>query len=430
MVSRQEVEQFIENGDLVAAERILKSSPPETPHGDLFVEVLLRLGKLEEAIPWVWKFVEYYRARDQEFFDDVGEHSARHYPEYQMHLALYQFITGEVEASMKSFEALFRENPNKLKEMLLNKTFSPVFSSKEFNELIKPTAVYELNENIVLKLILDKTLIFVCGDLFITCQKTIIALAPTEFKDYDDFYEIDDIIDYYREEETKNKEWKEQGVSISPEEEFWVHCSNMQAWVDSGYNSRVLSKSVSFPILIELSKREYSQFTAFLKEDLVQRIQSGSYNAIEYFMQEDFYRFFTQDEFFELLLCPEETEIMKEVASVSKLEYCITASVNASRGLFSQRVSGKVHFSYEKGHITELELFFDEIPLSRSRIREVIREVKKLTHLKEVAIYGYIQTMNLCSVLLKRKGLRILKAPYDQYFKEREEPPWKVLEID
>jgi hypothetical protein len=41
-------------------------------------------------------------------------------------------------------------------------------------------------------------------------------------------------------------------IGISPEEEFWGHCSNIQAFVESGYNPNVLHSSMSVPLLREL----------------------------------------------------------------------------------------------------------------------------------------------------------------------------------
>ena len=123
-----------------------------------------------------------------------------------------------------------------LKKLLYDVSFEALRKTEEFKDLIVPAKVFEVNEFISLKLIFSKTLIYVYDDLFLNCQKVALNLVPSEFEKYKDFDNIDDIIEF-----SKSHMPSEESISITPEEEFWAHCSNMQAWVENDYDSCILS---------------------------------------------------------------------------------------------------------------------------------------------------------------------------------------------
>jgi Leucine-rich repeat (LRR) protein len=58
-----------------------------------------------------------------------------------------------------------------------------------------------------------------------------------------------------------------EDLGITPEEEFWAHCSNLQAWVDHDYDVRLLDSRLAFPLLAELKKLgDPVAKTAFISE--------------------------------------------------------------------------------------------------------------------------------------------------------------------
>ena len=299
-----------------------------------------------------------------------------------------------------------------------DETFNIVVESPEFQELIKPKRVVNIDEHITLKLILDKTLIYVCGDLFLTCQKIVLTLAPTDFKDYEGFTGIDDILEFYH-AEGRPLGVKENKLSITPEEEFWAHCSNMQAWVESGYDTHVLSKYISFPILAKLSKKGISQFILLLKEELIERLKSGGFKTLVHFIDSRYLDFLSQHELFDLLLTYEEAEIMKKVAKYSRYEYTLTAgSLHDSRTFISLRTENKVHFCFKDNHVVELEILQDisKFPIDKN-INYILCKLKGLKYLKKLAIYNLKHILDMDYIHSTFENVDVLFSPSGREFR-------------
>ncbi|KKN50191.1 hypothetical protein LCGC14_0635370, partial [marine sediment metagenome] len=45
-----------------------------------------------------------------------------------------------------------------------------------------------------------------------------------------------------------------EGFDITPEAEFWGHCSNFQVWAEQNYDTRLLHSNLSFPLLKKLTE--------------------------------------------------------------------------------------------------------------------------------------------------------------------------------
>ena len=86
---------------------------------------------------------------------------------------------------------------------------------------------FNVSEHLSLKLINDKTLIYVDNKLYLTCKRLVINISDIE--DFNDLASMDEIVEKRRFSDGRS-------VFIPPRIEFWGHCSNLQVWVESGYN--------------------------------------------------------------------------------------------------------------------------------------------------------------------------------------------------
>lgn len=84
------------------------------------------------------------------------------------------------------------------------------------------------------------------------------------------FDSMDDIIDY-----SKRISHYHSASKITPEVDFMVHCSNLQAWVENGYDTRVLSKNLAFPLLKEIAKYD-PKAKMILAEEICERFFKGT----------------------------------------------------------------------------------------------------------------------------------------------------------
>lgn len=115
--------------------------------------------------------------------------------------------------------------------------------------------VFKVNEFITLKLQWNKrkgefeTMIFVGEEPFRQC-KYLLLVNPNEI--IGDYVES---IDYAAEKMVKvlEKDIKPEEMGISPDQEFIAHCSNIHAWVENDYDTRLLHSNLAFPLLRKLS---------------------------------------------------------------------------------------------------------------------------------------------------------------------------------
>jgi len=135
------------------------------------------------------------------------------------------------------------------------------------NNRYKPREVVTLekviNEYITIKLANRRSFIYVKGRRFIQCIRLILNIPKYDIPRYDEIDSIDEAAKLYT---THN-----QRVNITPEQEFWGHCSNIQAWVEHNYDTRILMSNISFPLLRELTKAGDPQAKKVYKEEIALR---------------------------------------------------------------------------------------------------------------------------------------------------------------
>lgn len=366
----RKIKKLIAVKDYSKASVLLRDKLVEEPEVSVYqlfyFEVLIKLKQFKEAKFWLKKFIAKCKSQSDVYY----------------YKGLYYFLAGKISQSMESLENCFNEEIYYLKKLFTDDIFDALKETKEFKELIAPIKEFQVNEFISLKLVFSKTLIYVCDELFLTCQKVALSLVPSKFKEYSDFDDIDEIIDFYQSKYDPKGE-----VMITPEEEFWAHSSNMQAWVDNNYNTCVLSKNISFPILTELSNREIPHFKILFKEELITRIRGGGIKTLLYFINEFYLNYLTEQDLFDGLLLLEEAEIIKNISQLIPLDYTLTTCLKDSRRFSSLRSENKLHFCIKEGHITELEILVDCL-YSWDQHREAILQIKNLKYLEELALCG------------------------------------------
>lgn len=148
----------------------------------------------------------------------------------------------------------------------------------------------KLNDLISLKLVGRKTLLFIKDKRFRQCMRLLLDIPLSKLQDYDEIESIDDLSKKYR--NTDN--YKEK--SISPEEEFKGHYSNLQVWIENDYNTCLLHRNLAFPLLKELANQGDLKAKIRFKEELISRFLSGNRNILRYFVEQKYLEEFTKEE--------------------------------------------------------------------------------------------------------------------------------------
>ncbi|MHA2366788.1 MAG: hypothetical protein ACXAC7_22750, partial [Candidatus Hodarchaeales archaeon] len=147
---------------------------------------------------------------------------------------------------------------------------------------------FKVNEYITLKLEQNRTFIYVAGRRFLQCKRLMINILEKDIPKFDEIDSIDEAADVYEQFLWENRIVEGpmarpsaiQNETITPEQEFWGHCSNIQSWVENNYNTRLLHSNLAFPLLKKLVDAGDERAKRMLKVEIMERLESGHPNVI------------------------------------------------------------------------------------------------------------------------------------------------------
>jgi len=162
---------------------------------------------------------------------------------------------------------------------------------------------YRVNGKIVLKMLKMsddsyQTRIFVNGEKFLNCMYILLDIPlrqPEITGSIDSIDEAVEELSHVMELGLPNDEVG-QMVYIPPETQFWSHCSNIQAWVENKYDTRILHSNLSFPLLKKLTKAGDLDARSVFKDEIAKRWDSGYYNVMKYLRKNDFLKYLNEEE--------------------------------------------------------------------------------------------------------------------------------------
>ncbi|MFX1506811.1 MAG: WD40 repeat domain-containing protein [Promethearchaeota archaeon] len=156
------------------------------------------------------------------------------------------------------------------------------------------TLEFQVNEHLTVKLFNDLIMIYVDGERFDQCHYLLIV-DPLKREDHDTINSIDEAKSLYNSE--LEEKIKPEDLGITKEQEFWAHCSNLHAWAENNYDTRLLHSNLSFPLLKKLTEVGDVKARTVFKEEIAQRFVSGYIPVMRYLFQEKYVDYLTQEEF-------------------------------------------------------------------------------------------------------------------------------------
>ena len=154
----------------------------------------------------------------------------------------------------------------------------------------------KINEYITVKLINKKTVIFVDDKEFMQCKFLLFTLDPNNINDYDEVESLDEAKEIY-DKSMEGYDGLGSRFKINFMTEFWGHCSNLTVWAENNYDSKLLEKTLAFPMLQELARVGDKKAIENLKFEVAERFESGSNNTRQYLINQDFLKHFSKEEF-------------------------------------------------------------------------------------------------------------------------------------
>ena len=150
---------------------------------------------------------------------------------------------------------------------------------------------FKISEVLSLKLEDGETNIYVRGQFFEQCKALVLNIPKDEVVETSFINSIDSFADVFEKVEDD-----EVNSLITPEEEFWGHCSNLQVWYENDFDSRLLSYNLAFPLLKKLADLEIPKATQVFKEEIVKKFKSGYINTIIFLINNGYLTYLSGEE--------------------------------------------------------------------------------------------------------------------------------------
>ncbi|KKN47870.1 hypothetical protein LCGC14_0658480 [marine sediment metagenome] len=175
---------------------------------------------------------------------------------------------------------------------------------------------FTINKFLTMKLEGSKTYIYVAGEKFKQCRFLMINLPLEEIESFDEIKSIDEaaeIINPSMREPPEPEKIRRHEIptyKILPEEEFWGLCSNLQAWYEHGYNTRLLHSNLSFPLLKRLVDVGDIQAKRIFKEEIIDRYNNGVESVRIYLRRMNYLSYLSLKELLSIVEDEDEREAM------------------------------------------------------------------------------------------------------------------------
>ena len=186
----------------------------------------------------------------------------------------------------------FRELRN-MERILNSKHF--ISSQKNISRSIEfSMEEFVINKFIKLKLENSKTIIYVNNERFNQCKFLLLDIPIEETTSLEDIESIDDVAE--RLDRSLEHEEDKQ-ITIPPKVEFWGHCSNLQVWYENDYNTKLIHRSLAFPLLKKLTEVGDKLAKKGFKEEIAIRYKEGNETVKKYLRVQGYLEYLDHDEF-------------------------------------------------------------------------------------------------------------------------------------
>lgn len=209
-------------------------------------------------------------------------------------LQLYKFIVnsdsydldGKIEKSIKLIlnldKKLLLQIPDEIRKII-----------NEFENKFENVCV--LNDYLKVKYENGQTKLYINDQYFRKCKYLLLNIPEDDIDQYDDIKSIDDAEDQLSHELHGNSGKRIQ-YGIDSKQEFIAHCSNLQAWVENDYNTQILHRTMSFPILKELVNAGDPKAKRVYKEEIAYRLEANEMNVVIYLIENGYLTDLTNEE--------------------------------------------------------------------------------------------------------------------------------------
>jgi len=271
----------------------------------------------------------------------------------------------------------------------------------------KEKAHFQINKYLSVKLINNKTQIFVNNKPFRHC-KYLFLVNPHNNPQEPSINSIDEAAEILNKD--LHTKLTPKDLNISPEDMFWGHCSNLQAWAENDYDTRLLHRNLAFPLLKKLSETGDPQAKKRFKEEIAKRFIEGNQTVINYLREQKYLTYLNLEELNVILdRFKNHSKISLLDLSGTDLEY-LPLSIERFTNIREIKLSANKLSTLPKGFANLNRL--ERIDLSNNRFTIIPSSINELTSLKQ---------LNLSSNQIRNvpKWINGSKEVHQFYFSEK-----------
>jgi len=147
---------------------------------------------------------------------------------------------------------------------------------------------FTINDHLELRLENNKTNIYVNNKLFIQCKYLLFNVSIDEIDNLKDINSIDEVV------VNLNRSFEfstQREIKISPEVQFWGHCSNLQSWYENNYTPCLIHSNLAFPLLRKLTEAGDLLAKKVFKEEIAKRFENGHLGTVQFFVYNNYLDF-------------------------------------------------------------------------------------------------------------------------------------------
>ena len=164
--------------------------------------------------------------------------------------------------------------------------------------------IFKINELVDLRLIDGRTYIYVNNKEFLICARLLLNIPIDRIQEADGIKSIDEAAEVFKQSLWQNRivegpmarPSRFQNNTITPEEEFKGHCSNIQAFFENGLNTDILASNIAFPLLKKLVSLGYKPAMRAFKEEIIIRFNEGTFNSRLYLYKQHYLNYLNREE--------------------------------------------------------------------------------------------------------------------------------------
>jgi len=233
---------------------------------------------------------------------------------------------------------------------------------------------FRVNKFLTLRFEEGKTVIYIDNKRFTQCKYLLLQIPREYINDLDEVDSIDEAAEKLS-HLLEGDDNLERIMNVDPETEFWAHCSNVQAWYENDYDTRLLHSNLSFPLLKELTEVGDPLARKVFKEEIVLRLESGYPSVIIFLIAEKYINYLEREAF--LLSVLNE----KDAFTILEIEKSLKIKLNAEYEDFDSRDLDTNSFLFLDKKVLGLQL----IDLN---INSAFKHIVELKHIYALILGG------------------------------------------